>query len=69
MEVAARLPVSIEPQVPIEVSSGDTLQIPVAVANDSTEAAAVTLGVHHKNLTADPLQSPPVNLQTQPSRQ
>jgi len=51
--------------VPIEVTSGDTIQIPVAIANDRAEPAAVTLGVQHKNLTliADPLQTAPGNLQ------
>ena len=63
-DVTARLPFSIEPQVPIEVTSGDTIQIPVAIANDRAEPAAVMLSVEHKNLVmiSDPLRPTPDNV-------
>lgn len=53
-EIAARLPVSIEPRVPIEVTSSDTVTIPIAIANDRNETAAVSLSIQSKNLTTIP---------------
>lgn len=50
-EFASRLPVSIDPKVPIEVTGSDTVVIPVAVANDKDEPASVNIEVMHKNLT------------------
>lgn len=58
-EITSRLPVSIEPKVPIEVTSGDTVTIPIAVANDRNETAAAILTIESKNLSLlpDPVQN------------
>jgi hypothetical protein len=49
-EVAARLPFSVEPKVPVEVTRSDKVTLPVTVANDSRDALSVELGVRTKNL-------------------
>jgi hypothetical protein len=53
-EITSRLPVSIDPHVPIEVTSGDIISLPVAVANDGKEAAGATLTLQTKNLEKVP---------------
>ncbi len=53
-EITSRLPVSLEPMVPIEVTSSDVISIPVAVANDQKTSVPVTLEVQAKNLTLIP---------------
>ncbi len=50
-EVASRLPFSVEPRVPIEVTRSDKVIIPVAVANDSSKSRSVEIDVQTKNLT------------------
>jgi hypothetical protein len=64
-EIVSRLPVSIEPKVPIEVTSSDTITLPVTIANDRNEPATATLAVQHKNLTMlpDPLRAANGNIQ------
>ncbi|MCI0639016.1 MAG: alpha-2-macroglobulin, partial [Gemmataceae bacterium] len=49
-EFASRLPVSIEPKMPIEVTSSDKIQIPLAIANDSNKGLPVSVQVFPKNL-------------------
>jgi len=42
-EVVSRLPFSLEPKIPMEVTSSDKVTIPVAVANDGTSKRAVAI--------------------------
>ncbi len=64
-EITSRLPVSIEPKVPIEVTGGDTICVPVAIVNDGKEPATATLTIQPKNLTpvTDP-GTPPLDKTT-----
>jgi hypothetical protein len=48
--IAAKLPFSIEPKVPSEVTNTDELVIPVAVNNDLAKPASVTLSPRVKGL-------------------
>ncbi|MCI0376495.1 MAG: hypothetical protein L0215_02695 [Gemmataceae bacterium] len=50
IEFSSRLPVSIEPKMPIEVTSSDRIQIPLAIANDSNKSLPVGVQVFPKNL-------------------
>src|SRR5262249_8182371 len=52
-EVASRLPFSVEPKVPVEVTRSDKVTIPVAVANDTSKSQSVELLAQAKNLTLD----------------
>jgi hypothetical protein len=53
----SRLPFSVEPKLPIEVTAGDLIDVPVTVANDTDVERTVTLKVDLKGLTfADPGQ-------------
>jgi hypothetical protein len=53
----SRLPFSVEPKLPTEVTAGDILDVPVTVANDTDAERNVTLKVDVKGLTfADPGQ-------------
>ncbi len=45
-EVVAQLPVSIEPKLPLEVTAGDRIDLPVAVVNDTDAALPVSLAVN-----------------------
>ncbi len=54
-EIAARLPFSIDPKVPFEVSNTDKLVIPVAVKNDTKEEGQIELTCRATGLkTHDP---------------
>jgi hypothetical protein len=44
-EVVARLPFQLEPKLPLEVTMGDRIELPVAVINNRSEAAPVELEV------------------------
>jgi hypothetical protein len=50
-EFASRLPFSIEPQVPIEITHTDTVVLPVTIANSTEKKRAVQLQVASTNLT------------------
>ncbi len=43
--VESRLPFTVEPKIPIEISAGDKVGIPVTVANDTEDARPVKLGI------------------------
>jgi alpha-2-macroglobulin-like protein len=49
-EVAARLPFSVSPKVPVEVTNTDKVTLPVTVSNDSGKSLSVSLDVRAKNL-------------------
>ena len=49
-EIVSRMPVSIEPVVPIEVANTDKIRMPVSVANDQKEPASASVLVSPKNL-------------------
>jgi hypothetical protein len=57
-DIVSRLPVSIEPTAPIEVTSSDTITLPITIANDQNQPLAATLGLQQSNLTLvpDPLR-------------
>ncbi len=42
-EILCRLPFTVEPKLPLEVNAGDSLELPVAVNNDSPSPLAVQL--------------------------
>jgi hypothetical protein len=48
--VESRLPFTLEPRTPIEVSSADRIDLPVTVSNNTTESRAVTLSAAATNL-------------------
>ena len=49
-EIEARLPFTLEAKLPVEVTAGDRIDIPVAVANNTAEAKTVQLQVSAANL-------------------
>ena len=48
--VISRIPFSIEPKVPAEVGSGDLVDLPLAMVNDSAETLPVELTLEHGEL-------------------
>lgn len=50
-EIVSRLPYSIEPKVPVEITTGDKLMLPVILANDSDKDTVVDLQALASNLT------------------
>ncbi len=50
-EIASRLPFSVEPKVPIEVTRSDKITIPVIVANDTAKTRSVDLEAQATGLT------------------
>ena len=59
-EVISRIPFSLEPKLPLEVSAGDSVDLPLAVVNDSKDELPVELRLEHGNL---------VTLEGKPDRQ
>ncbi len=51
--VESRLPFTVEPKIPIEISAGDKIGIPVTVANDTEEQRPVVLKVDTNGLAVD----------------
>ena len=47
----SRLPFSVEPKLPVEVTASDRIDLPVTVANDTDVQRAVRLQVQGRNLT------------------
>jgi len=52
LELASRLPFSVEPKVPFEVTNTDKITIPVTLANDTNRPRNVKLSLKADNLTA-----------------
>jgi hypothetical protein len=44
-DVVSRLPISLEPKLPLEVNAGDRIDLPVAVANDTDGELPVALAI------------------------
>src|SRR5205085_174120 len=49
----SRLPFHLEPKVPIEVTAGDRIDLPVSVANNTAEPREVQLHVAPQGLTLE----------------
>ncbi|MBN2021729.1 MAG: hypothetical protein JW809_02960 [Pirellulales bacterium] len=49
-EVVSRIPFSLEPKLPLEVTAGDRIDLPLAVANDTPDALGVKI-----DFEADPI--------------
>ena len=49
-EISSRLPFQIEPKMPLEVTTGDRIQLPVAVVNATLESTKVHLAVQTDSL-------------------
>ncbi len=49
-ELISKIPFSVEPKMPLEVTAGDRIDLPVAVANDTTRALSVDLSLIHDGL-------------------
>ncbi|MCI0464749.1 MAG: hypothetical protein L0Z62_48110 [Gemmataceae bacterium] len=49
-EIAARLPFSVHPTVPVEVTRSDKLTIPLNIANDTKQAHSVEIEAQTRNL-------------------
>lgn len=47
----ARLPFTLEPKVPVEINANDTVELPVAVANNTDDALDVQLKMNASGLT------------------
>jgi hypothetical protein len=52
IEIASRLPYSIEPKVPVEVSPSDQIGVPLAIANSTSAPTTATLKWQTKGLAA-----------------
>jgi alpha-2-macroglobulin-like protein len=52
IEIASRLPYSIEPKVPVEVSPSDQIVVPLAIANSTSAPTTATLKWQTKGLAA-----------------
>ena len=48
--IVSRIPFSLEPKLPLEVNAGDTIDLPVAVVNDTKDGMTVALKVEHDKL-------------------
>ena len=51
-EVISRIPFSLEPKLPLEVSAGDRIDLPLAVINDSQQDLPVELRIEHGELVS-----------------
>lgn len=49
-EVISKIPFSLEPKLPLEVSAGDRIDLPLAVINDGADALPVALSIEHAGL-------------------
>jgi anti-sigma factor RsiW len=66
MEIASRLPYSIEPKVPTEIAKSDQLIVPVAVANNSSEKTGASIKVQATGLEL--VGEPPASLRIEPGQ-
>ncbi len=46
-EVVSKLPFSLEPRLPLEVTAGDRIDVPLAVVNDTRSELAVAVSIDH----------------------
>lgn len=44
-EIVSRIPFNLEPKLPLELTAGDRIELPVAVANDSAESLPIELSL------------------------
>jgi len=51
-KIAARIPFSLEPKLPLEVTAGDRIDLPLAVVNDTDDALPVTIRLECGDLVA-----------------
>jgi len=49
-EIAARKPLTVEPKIPVEITAGDRIDIPVSIANETDSARDVKLNVETQGL-------------------
>ncbi len=49
-QIVSRIPFSIEPKMPLELTAGDTVDLPVAVSNDSGGKLDIELAMEHSGL-------------------
>lgn len=49
-EIISRIPFSIEPKLPLEVTAGDRIDLPVAVVNDTRDVLPVELAIKYGDL-------------------
>ncbi len=58
--LVSRLPFTVQPRLPLEVTAGDKLDIPLAVTNNTNETRSASVSVlEHTNLSLLPEPSPP----------
>lgn len=50
--IISRIPFSLEPKLPLEVTAGDRIELPLAVINDTRDALPVELQITHDGLLA-----------------
>src|SRR5205807_1710719 len=50
-EIEARKPFSLEPKLPVEISAGDRIDVPVSLANDTDASRTVTVTAQPKGLS------------------
>jgi hypothetical protein len=51
-EIAARKPLTVEPKIPVEITAGDRIDIPVTIANETDAARDVKLSVESQGLVS-----------------
>jgi len=49
-QIVSRIPFNIEPKMPLELTAGDTVELPVALSNDSGGKLDIELGMTHSGL-------------------
>lgn len=49
-EIVSRIPFSFEPKLPLEVTAGDQIELPLAINNDTSRELAVDFEVRHNEL-------------------
>ncbi len=48
--LVSRMPFSVEPKLPLEVTAGDRIDVPLAVNNDTSDELSVDLKIQHNDL-------------------
>ncbi len=51
-EIVSRIPFNMEPKLPLEVTAGDRIELPLAVVNDSLKKLPVEVRLQHGDLVA-----------------
>jgi hypothetical protein len=62
-EVEARLPLTVEPKLPIEITAGDRIDVPLTIANNTDGRRAVSVRVRPTNLALEGAAEDEVALQ------